>query len=237
MRGAAAGQLLQLPFPDRHAGRAGDRGARRLDRAARRLDRGELPHPVRVLFLRQVQLRVQRVHVRPARHPVRDPRHRDLPELRHQRPGTAPFRARAHNAVRPGHVIPPFLAGSRQVQPVLEQPPQQLPAPHLQLVLQLAVLQPRRILRRQPLSQLREALPGLRERPVRPRHIPLHRAPSFRSGLETTRNVTRRSPLHTHRHDQTGHSATDHAKALHNASPQKSRTQLGWQAADPPSAT
>ena len=223
VRGGPAGQLLQLPFPDRHAGRAGDRGARRLGRAARGLDRGELPQPVGVLLFRQVQLRVQRVHVRPARHPVRDPRHRDLPELRDQWPGPVFFRTRARNAVLPAHVMPPHLTRGRQVQPVLVQPPQQLPAPHVQLFLQLAVLQPRRI-RRQPLFQLRVALPGLRECPVRPRHIPLHRAPSFRSGLETTRNVTGRSPLHTHRHEQTGHRATDRAKTLHNASPQKSRT-------------
>jgi hypothetical protein len=38
-----------------------------------------------------------------------------------------------------------FLAGSCQVEPVLEQPPQQLPAPHVQLFLQLTVLQPRRL--------------------------------------------------------------------------------------------
>ena len=179
VRGGAAGQLLHLPFPDPHPGRAGDRGARRLHRAARRLDRGELPQPVGVLLLRQVQRRVQRVHVAPARRPVRDPRHRDLPEPRHQRPGPALLRPRARHAVLPGHVMPPFLAGSRQVQPVLEQPPQQPPAPHVQLFLQLTVLQPRRLLRRQPVRDPPEALPRLRERPVLAGHVPLHRAPSF----------------------------------------------------------
>ncbi len=73
VRGAAAGQLFRLAFPDLHAGRAGDRGGRCLVRAARGLDGGELPEPVGVLFLRQVQRRVQRVHVRPARRPVGDP--------------------------------------------------------------------------------------------------------------------------------------------------------------------
>ena len=67
VRGGMAGQLLQLPFPDPHPGRAGNRGARRLDRAPRRLDRGQLAQPVGMLLFRQVQLRVQRVHVRPAR--------------------------------------------------------------------------------------------------------------------------------------------------------------------------
>ena len=179
MRGAAAGQLLYLPFPDRHAGRAGDRGARRLHRAARGLDRGELAEPVGVLLLRQVQHRVQRVHVAPARRPVGDPRHRDLPELRHQRP-FRPFSARVRgDPVLPGHVMPPVLAGGRQVQPALEQPPQQLPAPHAPAVLpaQRAAAPPPP--RRHPVLQLREALPGLRERLVPARRVPLHRAPSF----------------------------------------------------------
>src|SRR5271165_868761 len=66
MRGAAAGQLLCLPFSYYYAGRAGDRGGRRLHRAARGLDRGQLAQPVGVLLLRQVQFPVQQVHVRPA---------------------------------------------------------------------------------------------------------------------------------------------------------------------------
>ena len=61
--GGAADHLLQLPLPDPHAGRAGDRGTRRVDRAAGGLDRGELPQPAGMLLLRQVQRRVQRVHV------------------------------------------------------------------------------------------------------------------------------------------------------------------------------
>jgi len=75
--------------------------------------------------------------------------------------------------------MPAFLAGSCQVQPVLEQPPQQLPAPRIQLFLQLTVLQSRRILRRHPVLKILIALPGLRERPVLPWRVPLHRAPSF----------------------------------------------------------
>ena len=46
----------------------------------------------------------------------------------------------------------------------------------------------------------------------------------FRSGRQTTGTVTRRSPLRTHRHEQTGHSAIRHAKTLHTASPHRSRT-------------
>ena len=75
--------------------------------------------------------------------------------------------------------MPPLLAGSRQVQPVLEQLPQQPPAPHIQLFFQLTMLQPRRVLRRQPVLQLTEALPRLPERAVLAGHILLHRAPSF----------------------------------------------------------
>src|ERR1035441_4029226 len=93
MRGSPAGHVLQLPFSYPHAGRAGDRGLRVLHRAACRLDGGEPPQPVGVLLLRQVQRRVRRVHIRPARRPVRDPRHADLPEPRHQRPGPAPLGA------------------------------------------------------------------------------------------------------------------------------------------------
>jgi hypothetical protein len=100
---------------------------------------------VGVLLLRQVQHGVQRVHVGPARRPVRDPRYPDLPELRHQRPDTALLGACAHNAVLAGHVMPPFLAGGRQVQPVLEQLPQHFPPPHVQLFLQVTVLKPGRI--------------------------------------------------------------------------------------------
>src|SRR5271166_7138456 len=68
--GAAAGKLLYLPFSYPHAGRAGDRGTCSLYRAARGLDRGEPAEPVGVLLLRQVQRRIQRVHVAPARRPV-----------------------------------------------------------------------------------------------------------------------------------------------------------------------
>ena len=42
--------------------------------------------------------------------------------------------------------MPPDLPRRQQVQVPLEQPPQQLPAPHAQLVFQLSVLQPGRIL-------------------------------------------------------------------------------------------
>ena len=41
--------------------------------------------------------------------------------------------------------MPPFFPRGRQAQPVLKQPPQQLPAPHIQLFLQLTMLQPRRL--------------------------------------------------------------------------------------------
>jgi hypothetical protein len=75
--------------------------------------------------------------------------------------------------------MPPLLLRGHQVQAALEQPPQQLPAPHVQLVFQLTVLQPRRLLRRHPVLKLTEALPWLRERLVAGRHVPLHRAPSF----------------------------------------------------------
>jgi len=188
-------QPLCLPFPDPHAGRAGDRGARRLHRAARGLDRGELPQPVRVLVLRQVQRRVRRVHVRPARRPVRDPRHRDLPELRHQRPLPASFRPRADDAVLPGHVITPLLGRSRRAQPVLEQLPHQLPAPHAELFLQVSVLQTRRLFRRCPLLKLTEALPRVRERLAAGRHIPLHRAPSFAIRSSDNRDRNEKEPF------------------------------------------
>src|ERR1035437_2941221 len=62
-------------------------------------------------------------------------------------------------AAPPANTVPPPLGRSRHVQPVLEQPPQQLPAPHVQLLLQVSVLQPRRLLRHQPVLQLAEALP------------------------------------------------------------------------------
>jgi hypothetical protein len=189
VRGPAPGQFLDLPFPDLHAGRAGDCGARALHRAARRLDRGEFPQPVRVLLLRQVQHRVRRVHIAPPRRPVRDPRHPDLAEHRHQRPGPASFRSRTGRAVLPGHVMPPFLAGRREVQPVLEQPAQQLPSPLAQLFFQVSMLQPCRFLRRHPAGDLPEALPRLDERPVFRRRVPLHRAPSFSSGPQITRNA------------------------------------------------
>ena len=46
----------------------------------------------------------------------------------------------------------------------------------------------------------------------------------LRSGRQTTGTVTRRSPLRTHRHEQTGHGGSEHIRTLHTASPQKSRT-------------
>ena len=51
------------------------------------------------------------------------------------------FRPRARDPVRARHVIAALLACRQQVQVILVQPAQQLPAPRLQLFLQLSVPQ------------------------------------------------------------------------------------------------
>jgi hypothetical protein len=89
----AAGQHQQLVI-ERRTG-----PARRVQRADVRGGR-QLAQPVGVLFLRQIQRRVRRVHIGRPRRPVGDPSHRDLPEHRRQRPGVTRLRPGAGHAVR-----------------------------------------------------------------------------------------------------------------------------------------
>src|ERR1035438_6582158 len=111
--------------------------------------------------------------------------------------------------------MPPLLGRSRRVQPVLEQPPLQLPAPRLQLLLQVSVLQPGRLLRRRPLLKLTEALPRLRERLVLGRHVPLHRAPSFAIRSSDNRDRNEKEPS---THTPTRQNRTQDHQAHQNAS-------------------
>ena len=69
--------------------------------------------------------------------------------------------------VRAGHLRPALLTGRPQVQVRLQQPPLDLPAPHLQLPFQRRVIQPGRPRPGQPLLRLRECLPRPRERRLR----------------------------------------------------------------------
>jgi hypothetical protein len=84
---------------------------------------GELAQPVRLLFLRQVQLRVQRVHVGRTRRPVCRPGHRDLAEHRRKRPAVVPFHPRARDTVRPRHILTALLTRRQQLVQFLETGP------------------------------------------------------------------------------------------------------------------
>ena len=70
------------------------------------------------------------------------------------------FRTGPGDAVRAGHPGTALLPGCPEIQVVLMQQPQQLPAQRIQLLLQLRMRQATRLRPRQPLLQLREARPG-----------------------------------------------------------------------------
>ena len=84
----------------------------------------------------------------------------------------------------------------------------------VQVFLQLTVLQPRRFSDAIQSSSSRKHFLDCAERLVPGRHIPLHRLLLFRSGRQTVGTVTRRSPLRTHRHRQTGHRSSERIKTL-----------------------
>jgi hypothetical protein len=87
---------------------------------------------------------------------------------------------RAHDPVRASHLTAALLTGGQQVQVILVQPAQQLPAPRLQPFLQLRMPQPRGLIAGQPRLQLGVILPGLREHPAARRsRVLVHRAPSL----------------------------------------------------------
>src|SRR5260370_158702 len=176
--GGPPGGPGHLPFAQLDSGGTGDRGGAVAEGPAGGLDDGKLAQPVGVLFLRQVQRRIQRVHVRGARRPVGHPRHRDLPEHRRERPVMIPFRPRARDAVRTPHRITALLAGGKQVQVTLVQPAQQLPTPRRELVLQFRMRHLRRLRAGQPRLGLLIAPPGLRERPCRLPRVLLHLSPA-----------------------------------------------------------
>jgi hypothetical protein len=82
--------------------------------------------------------------------------------------------ARPRDPVRPRHVSTALVPRRQQVQAVLVQPAQQLPAPILQLFLQVSMPQLPGLLPGQPRLQLPVIRPGLRERPARRlRRVPL----------------------------------------------------------------
>ena len=154
VRRGAAGELLGLPLAEPHPGGPLDGRGHAVERAAGRLQRGQLPQPVRMLLLRQVQPLIGRVHVRQPPCPVGHPGHRDLAEHRHQRAGMILLRARPRLALRAGDVLAALLARRLQVQAVLAQDPLQLPALFGQALLQLRVRQPGRPRPGQPLHDL-----------------------------------------------------------------------------------
>ena len=219
--GGPAGQLLQLPFPDPHPGRAGDRGLRGLHRAARGLDGGELPQPVGVLLLRQVQRRVQKVHVAPSRRPVGDPRHRDLPEPRHQRP-VRPLSARVRTTpsspVTSSRRSSPAASRSRCPWNSLRSSsrPRSPAVPPGQHGADPAA--PRQAI---PLSRANCSLAPAKASSRQAGAYPCIGLLLVRSGREITRTVTRRSPLNTHRHEQTGHQAACYANSPRRRHPRR----------------
>jgi hypothetical protein len=167
VRRGLPGQLLGLPLAQPGSGDTGDLRADLAERAARGQRRGLAAQPVRMLAPGQVQLRVRPVHIRRARRPVRDPGHRDRPEHRRQRPRVPRLGPGPGGPVRARHARLPLLPGSPQIQVILQQQPQHLPAPRLQVLLQHPVLQPRRLRPVQPPLDLRERLPRPRERRIR----------------------------------------------------------------------
>jgi hypothetical protein len=158
-----AGELLGLSLAqDRSRGPA-DRLACGFERAAGGLDRIQPAQAVGVLFLREVQGRVGGVQVRRARRPVRDPGHRHLAEHRGQGTAMPGLGAGPRDPVRAGHLPEAGFPGRPQVQVVLEQLAQQLPAVGVQQGLQLGGPQPGCLFAAEPARHHLEPLPRRRE--------------------------------------------------------------------------
>jgi hypothetical protein len=119
---------------------------------------GQPPQPMAVTPPGQPKRRIGRVDVDPALGAPGTPAHHDRPEDAGQQPAVPGLNRTAGDAVGAGHRCRPvahrlLLTQLPPVEVVLQQLPQQLPAPPLQQVLQLGMPQPRGVLGAQPHGQ------------------------------------------------------------------------------------
>ncbi len=167
--GGGHGQLLDLPLAHHLPAAATDRLGGLVERAAHRLQGRQPAQPVAVAQPGQPQGRIGRVdNALPPRAPG-TPTHRHRPKDGGQRSAVAGLDRVADAAVSADHRCPVcahrlLLADLAQVEVVLEQLPQQIPAAHLQQVLQLGVPQPRGRLGAQLHGQGSKRSPGRGER-------------------------------------------------------------------------
>lgn len=151
-------ELFHLPVPQPVPGGLLDRAGRLSKRAPGALDGRQPPQPVRVLLGRQVQQRVSRVQVGvPPRTVGRAP-HSDLAEHGRQPTLASRLRPLTRHPIGPDHPRGPRFPLRPQVQVILQQLPQQLPAVDLQSCLQLRVGQACRLLATQPGHHRLEAI-------------------------------------------------------------------------------
>src|SRR6266545_2170051 len=145
--GGGHGQLLDLPLAHHLPAAATDRLGRLVERAAHRLNGGQPPQPVAVAPPGQPQGRIGRVDVALAGGAPGAPVHHDRPEDAGQQTTVTGLDRAAGDAVGAGHrywagAHRLLLAELAQLEVVLQQLPQQVPAPQVQQLLQLGVSQP-----------------------------------------------------------------------------------------------
>jgi hypothetical protein len=146
----ALGELLDLPVAQPLPGGPLDRPGRLGERAARALHRRQPPQPMGVALCGQVQRPIGGVQVGVAAGTVGQALHAHVPEHRRQRarpPGLDTVARHLVGVQDPGQLRLPRGA---EVHVVLEQLAHQIPAGGLEMVLQLPVGQPRRLLTVQP---------------------------------------------------------------------------------------
>ena len=147
--------LLELPLGNLRSRSPRDRVDRFVIRAPRGFDGASTPQLQRKPLLGKMKIRVNREEARQATPTVRDPIHHDHPEDRHEEP-LQPALVGSRLAVLPDD-LPAFrLALTPERRMILKESPHQFTTLGLQLPLQLALAQPHRLLRHQPLLDPRE---------------------------------------------------------------------------------
>jgi hypothetical protein len=116
-----------------------------------------------VLLGRQIELRVGWIEILPRSRTVAKPPDLDLAEDGLKRPLMATLNVGPARPVATDHQLQAGLAGGAQIEMILKQRAEQLPAVLLQTRLQLSVLKPPRLLARQPAGQRTEPLGRARE--------------------------------------------------------------------------
>jgi len=177
--GGSFGELLHHPLAQPLPRGPLDRLDRGLKRAACALDGRQPPKPMGVLLGGQVQHAIGRMQVAASAATVGDPPDLDLTEDRRQPALVSRLGAATRQAIGPDHPLQPALPLRTQVQMVLQQLPEQLPALDLKPRLQLCMRQRCRLRAFQPGRHRLEATTRSGKHHRRGLHyVCFHQAPS-----------------------------------------------------------